>query len=42
MAIEGPLKGKRLAPIQHSVFYAFAWLAFRPDTEVVGVGDNRR
>lgn len=42
MAIEGPLKGTRLAPIQHSVFYAFAWLAFRPDTEVVGVGDNRR
>jgi hypothetical protein len=37
MAVEGPLKGQRLRPIQHSVFYAFAWLAFRPDTEVLGV-----
>ena len=44
MAVEGPLKGRRLQPIQHSVFYAFAWLAFRPDTEVVSapnMGDDR-
>lgn len=40
MAVEGPLKGQRLQPIQHSVFYAFAWLAFRPDTEVVGAPDT--
>ena len=40
MAVDGPLKGQRLKPIQHSVFYAFAWLAFRPETEVVGASRN--
>jgi len=35
-AVEGPLQGKRLTAIDHGVFYAFAWLAFHPDTEIVG------
>lgn len=35
-AIEGPLAGKRLTPIRHGVYFAFAWLIFRPETEVVG------
>ncbi len=37
VAMEGPLAGRRLEPIEHGVFYAFAWLVFNPDTEVVGV-----
>ena len=37
MAMEGPLAGQRLEPIEHGVYYAFAWLVFNPDTEVVGV-----
>ena len=37
MATEGPLAGRRLEAIEHGVFYAFAWLVFNPDTEVVGV-----
>jgi len=35
-AVEGPLHGKRLTPIEHGVFYAFAWLAFHPNTVIVG------
>jgi hypothetical protein len=34
-AIEGPLQGRRLKPIEHGVFYAFAWLAFHPDTKIL-------
>ena len=30
----GPLAGTRLDPIEHGVFYAFAWLAFNPDARV--------
>ena len=37
MAMEGPLAGQRLDPIEHGVYYAFSWLVFNPDTEVVGV-----
>lgn len=36
VAVEGPLAGKRLRALPHGVYFAFAWLAFRPDTEVVG------
>ena len=36
-AVSGPLQGRRLAPLDHGVFYAFAWLAFRPDTVVIGL-----
>jgi hypothetical protein len=33
-ATAGPLAGKRLAPLEGGVHFAFAWLAFRPDSEV--------
>lgn len=33
-AVAGPLKGQRLSPIDHGLYFAFAWLAFRPDTMV--------
>lgn len=36
MAVEGPLKGTALTPVEHGLYFAFAWLAFRPETEVVG------
>jgi len=36
MATEGALAGKRLKPIQHGVFYAFAWMAFAPKTDLIG------
>ena len=36
MATEGALTGRRLDPVEHGVYYAFAWLVFNPDTEVVG------
>ena len=35
-ALAGPLKGKRLAPLDSGVHFAFAWLAFNPDSEIVG------
>jgi hypothetical protein len=34
-AVAGPLKGKRLPPIDSGVHFAFAWLAFNPDSEIV-------
>jgi hypothetical protein len=35
-ASAGPLKGERLAPMAESgVHFAFAWLAFNPDSEIV-------
>ena len=33
-AVAGPLKGKRLVPLDSGVHFAFAWLAFNPDTEI--------
>ena len=33
-AIGGPLRGKNLRPIVHGDYFAFAWFAFRPDTEI--------
>jgi uncharacterized protein DUF3179 len=35
-AIEGPLTGRRLEPIPHGVFFAFAVTAFHPETYFVG------
>lgn len=32
MAISGPLKGQELKSIDNGVHFAFAWLAFRPDS----------
>ena len=34
MATAGPLLGGKLRPVQHTVAFAFAWLVFKPDTEV--------
>lgn len=33
-AVAGPLKGQRLTPLPGGVHFAFAWLAFRPESEV--------
>ena len=35
-AVEGPLKGKRLEPTRGGVHFAFAWLAFNPDSDIYG------
>jgi hypothetical protein len=34
-AVAGPLKGKRLPPMDSGVHFAFAWLAFNPKSEIV-------
>jgi len=34
-AVTGPLKGQRLPAIDSGVHFAFAWLAFNPDSEIV-------
>lgn len=31
-AVDGPLAGAQLEPVVHGDYFAFAWLAFRPDT----------
>ncbi|MCK5032792.1 MAG: DUF3179 domain-containing protein, partial [Calditrichia bacterium] len=33
-AISGKLKGKQLKKISSGDYFAFAWLAFKPDTEI--------
>lgn len=33
-AIDGPLKGESLAPTDSGVHFAFAWLAFNPESEI--------
>jgi hypothetical protein len=35
-ALSGPLQGSRLKPIVHGDYFAFAWFAFKPETEVYG------
>ena len=40
-AIAGPLKGKRLTPAESGVHFAFAWLAFNPDTEIYRSAEQR-
>lgn len=35
IATGGAMAGKRLSPMEHGIYFAFAWLAFRPDTEIV-------
>jgi len=35
-ATSGLLRGKNLRPIVHGDYFAFAWFAFRPDTEIFG------
>jgi len=34
-AVAGPLKGRRLAAVDSGVHFAFAWLAFNPESEIV-------
>ncbi len=34
-AMAGPLKGKRLSSVDSGVHFAFAWLAFNPESEIV-------
>jgi len=34
-AVDGPLRGRRLAAMDSGVHFAFAWLAFNPDSEIV-------
>jgi hypothetical protein len=36
LATDGPLAGKRLTPLDHGTYFVFAWLVFRPDTQIVG------
>ncbi|MGH8691617.1 MAG: DUF3179 domain-containing (seleno)protein [Burkholderiales bacterium] len=36
-AAAGPLKGKRLPAMDSGVHFAFAWLAFNPQSEIVRV-----
>ena len=33
-AVDGELRGKKLARIKHGDYFAFAWLAFRPETKI--------
>ncbi|MHC4456226.1 MAG: DUF3179 domain-containing protein [Planctomycetota bacterium] len=33
-AVSGPLKGKTLSPVAHGDYFAFAWLVFKPETEI--------
>ncbi len=33
-AVSGPLKGEKLVPANSGVHFAFAWLAFNPDSEI--------
>lgn len=33
-AQSGPLRGTKLTPVEGGVHFAFAWLAFRPDTDI--------
>ena len=33
-AVDGPMKGKKLSPTESGVHFAFAWLAFNPDSKI--------
>lgn len=33
-AVDGPLKGERLQPLDHGDYFSFAWFAFRPETQI--------
>jgi hypothetical protein len=41
IATDGPLAGNHLTPIDHGTYFAFAWLIFRPDTEIVTQPDGQ-
>src|SRR5262249_19524873 len=42
VATSGPLAGRRLSRVEHGIYFAFAWMAFRPDTELVRASENGR
>ncbi|HKP13820.1 MAG TPA: DUF3179 domain-containing protein [Blastocatellia bacterium] len=33
-AVSGPLRGKSLKPLPHGDYFAFAWIAYKPQTEI--------
>lgn len=35
-ALDGKLKGAALKSVEHGVYFAFAWLAFPPETRIAG------
>jgi hypothetical protein len=37
-AVAGGLKGRRLTPVDSGVHFAFAWLAFKPESEIYAPG----
>ena len=39
-AVAGPLRGRRLAQVDDGVHFAFAWLAFNPDSMIYGREQN--
>jgi len=39
-AVTGPLAGQRLQALPGGVHFAFAWLAFKPDSEIYGNADD--
>lgn len=39
-AVSGPLEGRRLERIAHGDYFAFAWFAFKPDTELYDADAN--
>lgn len=39
-AVAGPLEGQQLKPAQSGLHFAFAWLAFNPDSEIYGSSPN--
>lgn len=41
-AVSGALKGSRLRPVPGGVHFAFAWLAFRPESEIYRRGAEAR
>ncbi len=41
-AVKGPLAGKRLEPVPHGVYFAFAWLIFNPETKLVTTAAQAR
>jgi hypothetical protein len=38
--VAGPLAGRRLMPLEGGVHFAFAWLAFRPNSEIYNTTDR--
>ena len=42
VATDGPMAGKRLQPVNHRVYYAFALVAFHPRAQIVGVPATSR